>query len=538
MATSRSPSATYRCTGCGAESVKWAGRCGRCQAWGTVEESITRPRPGARASPARAAMVSSPAVPVTSVDASAAHSRPTGVGELDRVLGGGMVPGAVVLLAGEPGVGKSTLLLEVGAKAAAAGCRALLVTGEESAAQVRLRAERTGALEPDLWLAAETDLDALVAHVDAVAPSLLIVDSVQTISTASAEGAAGGVTQIREVAAALIRLAKERGIATVLVGHVTKDGGVAGPRLLEHLVDVVLHFEGERHSSLRLVRAVKNRYGPSDEVGCFEMREDGIRGVADPSGLFLSGGPGRVTTMPVSGTCVTVAVEGRRPLIAEVQALVAPSAAQNPKRAVSGLDAARVAMIVAVVERRGQVRMSSGDVYAATVGGIRLAEPAADLAVALALASAASGRPVPTDLVAIGEVGLAGEVRAVGAVPRRLAEAARLGFRRALVPPGSAPGPADIQAIEVRDVASALRYLYKDLSKTAHKTQSGHVPGGFRGSYGRIDTIAEEVSLEAARERFRKRRPGDDERPPGAAPHPEDAPEPSARESDGSTTGG
>jgi DNA repair protein RadA/Sms len=482
--------------------------------------------------------VSAPALPVTMVDVTPARSRPTGVAELDRVLGGGLVPGAVVLLAGEPGVGKSTLLLEVAARSAASGSRALVVSGEESAAQIRLRAGRTGALEEDLWLAAETDLDAVIAHVDAVEPALLVVDSVQTVATASAEGVAGGVTQIREVAAALIRLAKDRGIATVLVGHVTKDGNVAGPRLLEHLVDVVLHFEGERHSALRLVRAGKNRYGPSDEVGCFEMHEEGIRGVSDPSGLFLSGGNGRVTAMPVAGTCVTVTVEGRRPLVAEVQALVAPSTTQVPRRSVSGLESARVAMMLAVVEKRGGVRIGAADVYAATVGGVRLAEPAVDLAVALAIASAATGRPLPSDLIAVGEVGLAGEVRQVGSVRRRLSEAARLGFRRALVPAGSPDLPDGITAVGVPDLATALRHLYESGDKSPQTSQSRHIRGSARGSRRHMTTIAEEVSMEEARVRLGRTRPGDGPVPGDPAPPSGRAPESTARESDGSTTGG
>nr|MDT0663591.1 AAA family ATPase [Micromonospora sp. DSM 115978] len=362
------------------------------------------------------------------------------------------------LLAGEPGVGKSTLLLEVAARSAATGSRSLIVTGEESTAQVRLRAGCTGALEEDLWLAAETDLGAVLTHVEQVSPALLVVDSVQTISSGEVDGAAGGVTQVREVTAALIRTAKALNMATVLVGHVTKDGTVAGPRLLEHLVDVVLHFEGERHSTLRLVRAGKNRYGPADEVGCFEMTDGGIREIADPSGLFLSRSAGAVE--PVSGTCVTVTVEGRRPLVAEVQALVAESSAQVPRRASSGLDAARVAMILAVVERRARVRVGRADVYTATVGGVRLTEPAADLAVALATISAAKDIPIPADVVAVGEVGLAGEVRSVGAVGRRLAAAARLGFRRALVPPESGNGPEGMQLVEVSDLPSALHAMW------------------------------------------------------------------------------
>ncbi len=318
------------------------------------------------------AAVSAPAQRIGEVDVEAASARPTGVAELDRVLGGGLVPGAVVLLAGEPGVGKSTLLLEVSARAAREGAPTLYVTGEESTAQVRLRAGRTGAVSSALWLAAETDLQALLAHVDAVRPGLLVVDSVQTIASAATDGSAGGVTQVRAVTAALISVAKERGTAVVLVGHVTKDGAIAGPRLLEHLVDVVLTFEGDRHSPLRMVRAVKNRFGPADEVGCFVLGDGGIRGLPDPSGLFLTR-----RTDPVPGTCVTVTVEGRRPMPAEVQALVDTSALGTPRRAVSGLDSSRVSMVLAVLSSRAEVRLGDRDVLGRE-GGLPGAEVSPD----------------------------------------------------------------------------------------------------------------------------------------------------------------
>ena len=444
----------YRCAECGHTPPRWVGRCPECQAWGSVAEVGAAPvalRPLTAAVTAGA--VTTPARPIAEIDVEAARARPTGVGELDRVLGGGLVPGAVLLLAGEPGVGKSTLLLEV-ARHYAAGGTALVVTGEESAAQVRLRAERTGALHPRLYLAAETDLAALLGHVETVDPGLLVVDSVQTIASPAAEGGAGGVTQVRAVAAALIAAAKSRNMATVLVGHVTKDGAIAGPRVLEHLVDVVLQFEGDRHSTLRLVRATKNRFGPADEVGCFELTDGGIEGLPDPSGLFLSR-----RTEPVPGTCVTVTLEGRRPLLAEVQALVARSTLATPRRAVSGLDSARVAMVLAVLERRGRVRLGADDVFSATVGGVRVTEPAADLALALAVASAARDAPIPPATVVLGEVGLSGEVRRVGAVGRRLAEAARLGFSTALVPPDPGPLPDGMRVTEVADLGAALRAL-------------------------------------------------------------------------------
>jgi len=446
-----------------------------------------------RAVPARAP--AEPARPIATVSAAPARYRPTGVPELDRVLGGGLVPGSVVLLAGEPGVGKSTLLLEVAhrwaegsrqrvngsgeegagsgeatgsgqraasgkaassGQAAGAGQPALVVSGEESASQVRLRAERIKALDPNLYLATETDLSAVLGHIDTVKPGLLVLDSVQTFSSPGSDGVAGGVTQVRAVAAALVAVAKERGIATVLVGHVTKDGQIAGPRVLEHLVDVVLHFEGDRHSALRLVRGMKNRFGAADEVGCFEMHEGGITSLPDPSGLFLT----RYADA-VAGTCVTVAMEGRRAMVAEVQALVGAEMPGSPRRTVSGLDGARLAMVLAVLQRRARLKLHDKEVFAATVGGMRIVEPSADLAVALAVASAAHDLPLTADLVAIGEVGLTGEVRRVGAVPRRLAEAARLGFRYGLVPPGCGPAgtaaaPPGMQVLEVADVRSAL----------------------------------------------------------------------------------
>ncbi len=443
-------SPTHRCSECGHEVAKWVGRCPECQVWGSV--AVVGPRPATRVA---AGAPSSPALPISQVDVHSARARATGVPELDRVLGGGLVPGAVVLLAGEPGVGKSTLLLEVAHRCAVSGRRALYVTGEESAGQVRLRAQRTGALHDQLFLAAESDLAAVLGHLEAVDPGLLIVDSVQTMSCPGAEGSPGGVSQVRAVTTALITTAKQHGLPVVLVGHVTKDGTVAGPRALEHLVDVVLQFEGDRNSTLRMVRGIKNRFGPADEVGCFELTDAGITGLPDPSGLFLTRRDGAVP-----GTAVTVVVEGKRPLLGEVQALVAESTLANPRRAVSGLDSSRVAMILAVTERRGGVRLAGSDVYTATVGGMRVVEPAAALAVALAVASAAGDLLLPPHTVAIGEVGLAGEVRQVTGLRRRLAEAARLGFRQALVPAGGdGTPPPGMRLHELTDLSGALRWL-------------------------------------------------------------------------------
>jgi DNA repair protein RadA/Sms len=441
---------SYRCTECGWTTVKWLGRCTECQAWGTVQEygapAVRTTAPG---------RVTAPARPIAEVDGRQATARSTGVPELDRVLGGGLVPGAVALLAGEPGVGKSTLLLDVAAKASSERARTLYVTGEESAGQVRLRADRIGAISDHLYLAAETDLAAVLGHLDDVKPGLLVLDSVQTVASAQIDGAPGGMAQVREVAGALIRASKDRGISTILVGHVTKDGAIAGPRLLEHLVDVVLQFEGDRHARLRLIRGVKNRYGATDEVGCFELHDEGITGLADPSGLFLTR---RDEAVP--GTCLTVTLEGRRPLVAEVQALTVASQIPSPRRTTSGLESSRVSMVLAVLEQRGRIhQIGKCDIYSATVGGVKLSEPSADLAVALALASAASDTPLPKNLVAIGEVGLAGEVRRVTGVQRRLAEASRLGFTHALVPPDAGKIPAGMRVKEVADVGEALRVL-------------------------------------------------------------------------------
>lgn len=442
--------AAFACSECGWTTAKWVGRCGECQAWGTVDVAGGSTRTGRTT----AGPVSSPAVPIAQVAAHEAAAVGSGIAELDRVLGGGVVPGAVMLMAGEPGVGKSTLLLEVAARWARAGRRTLYVSGEESAAQVRLRAERTGAITDELFLAAETDLGGLLTHIDTVKPSLLIVDSVQTIGSASVDGVPGGVTQVREVAATVIGRAKAEGIATLLVGHVTKDGSVAGPRVLEHLVDVVLQFEGDRTSRLRLLRATKNRFGPVDEIGCFDLVDSGIVEVPDPTGLFVS----RHET-PVSGTCVTVAMEGRRPLLAEVQALTVAATTPSPRRSSSGLDASRVAMVLAVLSKTG-ANLGAQDVYTASVGGARLHEPAVDLAVALAVVSAAGGTPLPAGLVAIGEVGLAGEVRSVRGIEARLREAARIGFTHAIVPPGSEDlDRVGLRILRAADLASALRAL-------------------------------------------------------------------------------
>lgn len=455
MAT-KSKTASYVCTECGWTSLKWVGRCGECQAWGTVVEMPSQ-ESHSGLSRTVALTPTSPAQPITAVSQQASAKTPTGVGEFDRVLGGGLVPGVVVLLAGEPGVGKSTLLLDVAARAAATAAErgaapVLYVTGEESAPQVRARADRIGALHPHLFLAAESNVATILGHVAENTPSLLIVDSIQTVSDPDVEGGAGGVAQVRAVASALVALAKSQGIPTMIVGHVTKDGSIAGPRVLEHLVDVVCQFEGDKHSRLRMVRAVKNRYGATDEVGCFELIDTGIQELPDPSGVFLSS---RNLTVP--GTCVTVALEGRRPIPVEVQGLSTPTAGP-PRRTTSGVDSSRVAMMLAVLQSRLHIEFEKREIFVSTIGGAKANEPAADAAIALALTSSAVDMPLAPGVVAIGEVALTGELRPVVGLQQRLNEAARLGFQIAIIPASAADvkAPSGLAVRAVRNIHEAV----------------------------------------------------------------------------------
>lgn len=434
------------------------GRCLECDSWGTVEEvTALSAVNGGRRTSAKTANPASQAVPIRSVEPNLSRHCPTGIDELDRVLGGGVVPGSVTLLAGDPGVGKSTLLLKVAHRWAQSGKRALYISGEESAGQIRLRADRIGCggkeIE-EIYLAAESDLRSVLAHIDIVRPALVIVDSVQTLSSSDVDGVAGGVTQVRAITAALTATAKSSGVAMILVGHVTKDGAIAGPRSLEHLVDVVLHFEGDRNGALRMVRGVKNRFGAADEVGCFLLQDNGIEGVADPSNLFLDQRP-----TPVPGTAITVTLDGKRPLLGEVQALLATSATGSPRRAVSGIDNSRAAMITAVLEKHARLPIAVNDIYLSTVGGMRLTDPSSDLAIAIALASACSNLPLPTTAVMIGEVGLAGDLRRVNGMDRRLAEAARQGFNIALVPPDCPAAPKGLRTLCAPTMVAALEHM-------------------------------------------------------------------------------
>jgi len=447
-----------RCTTCGHVEPRWVGHCPHCGEWGTfVEEAV--PTAGGRAGPAAgggsravAVVPAAPATPIRDVPLDAHHRAATGIAELDRVLGGGLVAGSVTLLGGEPGAGKSTLLLQAAAALAGVGRTVLYVSAEESPGQIRLRAERLGALADGLLLAAATELPVILGLVDAHGPDVLVLDSIQTVHDPDLGSGAGGVAQVRHCASVLTESAKRQGMATVLVGHVTKDGTLAGPRVLEHLVDTVCELAGERHHALRLLTAVKHRFGAVGEVGCFEMTGGGLRSVDDAGRLFVGEAPDGTT-----GVAVTLALEGRRPLACEVQALVAPTQLANPRRVASGLDGARLGLLVAVLERRAGIRLGDRDVYASSVGGVRLAEPAVDLALCLAVASSRQDVAVPRDLVALGEVGLAGELRLVAQTERRLAEAARLGFSRALVPHAYTGDAFGLRVDRVRDLLGALR---------------------------------------------------------------------------------
>ena len=438
----------HRCSDCGTSFPKWSGQCIACSAWNTLVEDVEGPDPAL--TDLRALGPASVAQRISDVPAGTGNPRATGIGELDRVMGTGIVPGSVILLGGEPGIGKSTLLLQL---LAAWGARTLYVSAEESAAQVRLRADRLGALSPELWLLSETVLPHIVRAIDEVQPTLVVIDSIQTVADPDLGSAPGSIVQVRGCAARLVHEAKSRGIPMVLVGHVTKDGGLAGPRTLEHIVDVVLSFEGDRHHSLRLLRAVKNRFGPTDELGLFEMVEEGLIGVPDASRLFLAD---RRTGVP--GSAVLPTLEGQRPMLVEVQALTNTGAGGggSPRRSAQGLDPGRLALLLAVLERRARISTSTVDVYVSAVGGVRLQEPGADLAVCLALVSALTNRPLPPDLAAFGEVGLAGEIRQVSHARRRLSEAERLGFRRAVVPANSPDGNEGMRLHRVSTLSEAL----------------------------------------------------------------------------------
>jgi DNA repair protein RadA/Sms len=444
---------SYVCQQCGAASPKWSGQCSSCDAWNTLVETVAAPKTPRPPSAARAMAGAAAITPIGEVSSAEADRLESGIGEVDRVLGGGFVPGSIILFGGDPGIGKSTLLLQLAARLAgtADGGSVLYVSGEESAAQVRGRAERIGAVVDGLKLAATTDLDTALAAIEGLSPALAVVDSVQTLTSAELSGPAGSVGQVREVAARLAEVAKAGRTCIALVGHVTKEGTVAGPRTLEHLVDAVIYLEGERLGATRLLRAAKNRFGSTDEVGVLEMRGDGLAEVEDASRFFIES-----DEAPTAGAAVTIALEGTRPLAVEIQALSAPAAYGSPRRATTGIDPNRVLMLIAVLARHAGINLSGHDVYVNVAGGLRIDEPAADLAVAAALASSLRERPVRPATVLAAEVALSGRLRQAARAERRLLEASRLGFERLVTGPARGGGAGGTGLVVVSDIRAAL----------------------------------------------------------------------------------
>ena len=443
---------SFICQQCGASSSAYLGKCPACGAWNSMVETIEERRQPAL-SPVR--RLGERPQPLSALGAAALDRITVPISELDRVLGGGLVPGSLILIGGDPGIGKSTLVLQAAAALAGASAPVLYVSAEESVQQIRLRAERLGTVSDRVLVHSSTDLDEILAQASQTNPSLLIVDSIQTVSVDDITSAAGSVSQVRECTARLMQWGKGRGIPVFIIGHVTKEGAIAGPRVLEHMVDAVLYLEGERHGHFRVLRAVKNRFGSTDEVGVFEMAESGLREVRNPSAAFLEERNGSA-----SGSSVAVTIEGSRPILVEVQALTTPSAFGLPRRSANGLDAARLQLLVAVLQKRVGLGLGGQDVYANVVGGLRISEPAADLAVALAIASSFRDRPIDPRLAAVGEIGLGGELRSVGQVERRLSEAQRLGFAKAIIPASAARrGTTDVaglRAIRADSVPEAI----------------------------------------------------------------------------------
>ena len=438
----------YTCTECGGTNPRWLGKCPHCEAWNTLIESVAEGAPGPGKNRFAALVQSAPIAVLADIEAADVARTPTGIDELDRVLGGGIVEGGVVLIGGDPGIGKSTLLLQALDGLQRAQVSTLYVTGEESGAQVALRSRRLGLEKSQVKVQAEINLEKILATLASTRPAVAVIDSIQTVYSDQLTSAPGSVAQVRECAAHLTRAAKASGTCIVLVGHVTKEGALAGPRVLEHMVDTVLYFEGDTHSSFRLVRAIKNRFGAVNEIGVFAMTEKGLRGVANPSAIFLS-----QHAEPVPGSCVLVTLEGTRPLLVEIQALV-DSGGPSPRRLSVGLERDRLAMLLAVLHRHAGVACMDQDVFVNAVGGVRISEPAADLSVMLAITSSLRGRALPKGFVAFGEVGLAGEVRPAPRGQERLREAAKLGFSVAVVPRANAPkkGSRELEGLTIHPV--------------------------------------------------------------------------------------
>lgn len=444
----------YVCSNCGFGSGKWLGKCPSCASWNTMNEEVREPVPAARAT--RAVAPSAPVRQLSSITAMSLPRTKTGIAELDRVLGGGIVAGSLVLISGDPGIGKSTILLQMCGNLGKTQ-RILYVSGEESAHQIKLRADRLGVDCPDFLLSTETDVTAVIDQITMEKPDLVVIDSIQTISHPEISSSAGSVTQVRECTNLFMKTAKTTQIPVFIVGHVNKDGAIAGPKVMEHIVDAVLYFEGERNLSYRILRTVKNRFGSTNEIGVFEMAENGLREVPNPSAAMLSGRP-----VSVSGSCVCCLVEGSRPILTEVQALVSPAGYGNARRMATGFDYNRCAMLLAVLEKRCGYRFAEFDTFLNVVGGLRLDEPAADLSVCMALASGLTDKPLPEDLIAFGEVGLAGELRAVNYTSMRIAEAARLGFSGCILPAQNLKSvkeycPEGFQLYPANDLSSAIR---------------------------------------------------------------------------------
>ena len=450
----------YVCSECGYRSPKWMGKCTACGAWNSFVEDVLEEEKKTSAGAARHALTARSgeqrATPYQELEMPSYIRTATGLAELDRVLGGGLVLGSVVLLSGEPGIGKSTLLMQI-SDILGAHRRVLYISGEESSGQLKLRAQRLGVRGDNLSILTETNIEKILAEVDRVKPDVAIVDSIQTIYSDSIASTAGAVTQVRETALALINKAKADNISVILVGHVNKEGSIAGPKILEHMVDAVLYFEGERQQTYRIIRAIKNRYGSTNEIGVFEMTDEGLCEVQNPSEMLLAGRP-----QNTSGNCAVCTMEGTRPLIAEIQALVSATAFPAPRRTSNGIDYNRLCLILAVLEKRLGLRFSANDVYINVIGGMRLDEPASDLAVAMALISSLTDRAVPDDLIAIVELGLSGECRAVSGLEYRVKEAARLGFRRAVVPCRNLEKrqlKAGIELIPIKSIFEILKLL-------------------------------------------------------------------------------
>jgi len=454
----------FVCSECGNVSRKWMGKCPECDSWNTMEEQEEEPLAVSKGH--RSVVASSRAERLVDTELPTYMRSKTGMGELDRVLGGGLVQGSVVLLSGEPGIGKSTLLLQISHELSQAK-KVLYISGEESKGQLKLRAERLGVCMGELYILTETNLDGIEAECKRLTPDVLIVDSIQTIYSERFTSVAGSITQVRECAMSFIAYAKESGAAVFLVGHINKEGGISGPKVLEHMVDAVLYFEGDRRQSYRIVRAIKNRYGSTNEIGVFEMGDRGLAEIPNPSETMLEGRP-----IDISGSAACCVMEGSRPIITEIQALVTPTAFPSPRRTADGFDYNRMCLLLAVLERRLRLRFSVNDVYLNIAGGMRLDEPAADLAVAVALLSAITDSVIPADMITFGEIGLAGEVRSVSHAEYRVKEASRLGFRRIILPKRAlafCKGKTDAELIGVSNIFEILPYLNKSKTVSAEE---------------------------------------------------------------------